>query len=142
MRSTTSAAGSSQLVDFGKTNYLVQQSFGQASPAGTIFEGDFVARQGFIQPYLLAKLSRRPDPFGLGIYPNPVVDELHIDLDEPYEGKMYITLYDNRGRLVDKQSYKEQQFVVLDVRHHAQGTYFLRVNIGYEQKVVQINKQH
>lgn len=142
MRSTTSAAGSSESVSVGDKNYLLQQSFGQASPAGTIFESDFVARQGFIQPYLLAKLSQRPDPFGLGIYPNPVVDELHIDLDEPYEGNMYITLYDYRGRLVDKQSYKEQQFVVLDVRHHAQGTYFLRVNIGYEQKVVQINKQH
>lgn len=141
MRSTTSAAGSSQSVSVGGKNYLLQQSFGQASPAGTVFESDFVARQGFIQPYVLAKLSRRPDPIGLGVYPNPVIDELHIDLEKPYEGNMYVTLYDYRGRLVDRQSYKEQQFVIFDVRHHAQGTYFLRVSVGDRQRVVQINKE-
>ena len=141
MRSTLSAAGSSQNVSVGERNYLLQQSFGQSSPAGTVFESEFVARQGFIQPFILAKLSRKPDQIGLDIYPNPVIDELHIDLKNTYDGRMYVTLYDNRGRLVDKQSYKEQQYVVLDVRHHAQGTYFLRVKVGNEQKVVQINKQ-
>lgn len=141
MRSTTSAAGSSQSVTVGQKNYLLQQSFGQASPAGTVFESDFVARQGFIQPYILAKLSQGPDPIGLGVYPNPVINELHIDLDEPYTGSMYVTLYDYRGRLVGKQSYKEQQSVIFDVRHFAQGTYFLRVSVGDRQRVVQINKQ-
>lgn len=141
MRSTTSAAGSSQSVTVGQKNYLLQQSFGQASPAGTVFESEFVARQGFIQPYILAKLSQRPDPIGLGVYPNPVINELHIDMDEPYSGNMYVTLYDYRGRLVGKKSYKEQQFVIFDVRHFAQGTYFLRVSVGDRQRVVQINKQ-
>lgn len=141
MRSTTSAAGSSQNVTVGDKNYLLQQSFGQSSPAGSVFESDFVARQGFIQPYLLAKLSRKPDKIGLGVYPNPVIDELHIDLEKPYTGSMHVTLYDYRGRLVDKQSYKEQQYVIFDVRHHAQGTYFLRVKVGDRQRVVQINKQ-
>ena len=141
LRSTTSAAGSSQSVNVGDKSYLLQHSFGQSSPAGTVFESEFVARQGFIQPYLLSKLSKTPDPIGLGVYPNPVINELHIDLDKPYEGSMYVTLYDYRGRLVDRQSYKEQQFVVFDVRHHAQGTYFLRVKVGDKQRVVQINKQ-
>jgi len=141
MRSTTSAAGSSKSVTVGQKSYLLQQSFGQASPAGTVFESDFVARQGFIQPYILAKLSQRPDPIGLGVYPNPVIDELHIDMDEPYTGDMYVTLYDYRGRLVGKQAYKEQQYVIFDVRHFAQGTYFLRVTVGDRQRVVQINKQ-
>lgn len=141
MRSTTSAAGSSQSISVGQKNYLLQQSFGQASPAGTVFETDFVARQGFIQPYVLAKLSKGPDPIGLGVYPNPVINEIHIDMDEPYTGEMYVTLYDYRGRLVGKQSYKEQQFAVFDVSQFAQGTYFLRVTIGERQRVVQINKQ-
>ena len=141
MRSTMSAAGSSQNVSVGEKNYLLQQSFGQSSPAGTVYESEFVARQGFIQPFILAKLSRKPDPIGLDIYPNPVINELHIDLKESYEGSMYVTLYDNRGRLVDKKSYKEQQYVIFDVRHHAQGSYFLRVQVGEKHKVVQINKQ-
>ncbi|MGC6469738.1 MAG: T9SS type A sorting domain-containing protein [Flavobacteriales bacterium] len=141
VRSTTSMAGSSQNLGYGGKNFLVQQSVGQASPAGTVFENNFVARQGFIQPYILVKMSNEPDLIGLGVYPNPVINELYIELDEEYVGNMYVSLYDYRGRLVAKETYSEQRIVIFDVRYFAQGTYFLKVVIGNKQRVVQINKQ-
>ena len=140
MRSTLSAAASSQSINHNQKDYLLQQSYGQSSPAGTVYQNEFVARQGFIQPFILLRLAKEPDFIGLGIYPNPVIDELHIDLDQPYEGNLYLNLYDYRGRLVAKQKYVSQQNIVFDVRHFAQGTYFLKVVLGNKQKVAQINK--
>jgi len=41
---------------------------------------------------------------------------------------------------VAKQKYVSQQNIIFDVRHFAQGTYFLKVVLGNKQKVAQINK--
>ena len=53
---------------------------------------------------------------------------------------MYLNIFDYRGRLVAKETYQNQQEVVFNARYFAKGTYFLRVIIGEQQKVVQIVK--
>ena len=140
LRSTTSMAGASSTVSLNGSNYLMQQTVGQSSPAGTVFDANFVARQGFLHPFVLARLAKQIDPFGLNVYPNPIVDNINISIAEPYTGKMYLNIFDYRGRLVAKETYQNQQEVVFNARYFAKGTYFLRVIIGEQQKVVQIVK--
>lgn len=43
MRSTLSAAGSSQNMNHNQKAFVLQQSFGQSSPAGTAYKNEFVA---------------------------------------------------------------------------------------------------
>lgn len=140
MRSTTSMAGVSNVISFDGNNFLMQQSVGQASPAGTVFDNEFVAQQGFLHPYVLARLADQPDQIGLDVYPNPFINEVNINFDEPFEGKMYLSMFDYRGRLVAKEIYEEQQYIVFDAKYFSKGTYFMRIVIGDAQKVVRLIK--
>ncbi|MDA8956615.1 T9SS type A sorting domain-containing protein [Flavobacteriales bacterium] len=141
LRSTTSNAGSSVILENEDERYLIQQSFGQSSPAGLVQKTDFVARQGFIQPYILAKLAGNTEPLGFDVYPNPTLGDLYIDIEESYEGVLETSLYDYRGRVVFRKSFRDQKAIKLDLREIAQGSYFLRVIVNNKQRVVQINKQ-
>ena len=141
LRSTTSNAGSSVILQNDDKRFLIQQSFGQSSPTGLVQKTDFVARQGFIQPYLLAKLASNPAPLGFEVYPNPTLGDLYIDLEKSYDGLLEASLYDYRGRIVFKKSFRDQRNIKLDLREIAQGSYFLRILINNKQRVVQINKQ-
>lgn len=141
LRSTTSNAGSSVLIDNGDNKYLIQHSIGQSSPSGLAEQEGFVARQGFIQPYLLARLAENPEPLGFDIYPNPTLGDLYIDLEESYQDDLKVRLYDYRGRLIYRNNFRNQQTIKLDLRDIAQGSYFLRVIVDGKQRVVQINKQ-
>ena len=140
MRSTTSMAGASNSLSIDGNSYLMQQSFGQASLAGTVFDSEFIARQGFLHPYVLARLAQQPDQIGLVVYPNPFINEVNINFDEPFEGKMYLSMFDYRGRLVAKESYENQQYIIFDAKYFAKGTYFMRIVVGDAQKVVRLIK--
>lgn len=141
LRSTTSSAGSSVTLDYEDDRFLIQQSFGQSSPAGLVQKSDFIARQGFIQPNILTRLSNDPTPLGFDVYPNPTLGDLFIKLEDSYEELLEASLYDYRGRIVFKKSFRNQKTIKLDLREIAQGSYFLRVLVDDKQRVVQINKQ-
>ena len=77
----------------------------------------------------------------ISIYPNPVENNLNIQLTSNENSKIDLYIYDIQGRIVKKQEFKDNSYILntrLDVSSFASGIYFLKINQGakyYTQKI-------
>ncbi len=102
VRSSTGVSGSSEIITNNNKTYVVQQSIGQASAIGTFSNVDYILRQGFIQPNVLAKIIDDTIPLNLEaiIYPNPFVESISISFNEKISDKIEVVVFDVLGRMV------------------------------------------
>lgn len=135
VRSSTGASGSSENLNVNNKAYLVQQSIGQASVIGTFYDKDYILRQGFIQPNVLAKIIDLGIPLSLEaiVYPNPFVESVTISFSEQITGEVAVAVFDLLGRQVFSKSYTANDKLKLDLSR-------LPVT-GYILKVIGNNKQ-
>ncbi len=78
----------------------------------------------------------------LNIYPNPVMDELRIELPAA-RGKIFIALFDYTGKQVMKKELdiNNQSYTILQLGHLTAGTYTIRVYMNYELYIGKMVKQ-
>ncbi|MCB0805997.1 MAG: T9SS type A sorting domain-containing protein [Bacteroidales bacterium] len=77
---------------------------------------------------------------GIGIYPNPASDKIHINLLNQISGSFEISLVNNQGSEVLNQSFDENN-AVLDISQLPNGVYFLKVIDGENSKVKKVVKK-
>ncbi len=70
------------------------------------------------------------------MYPNPVIDELHIDFGEPITEALLVQVYNAIGELLQEQTYTQLRTVAVRMGSYPDGVYF--ITLYYQgKKVVQ-----
>ncbi|WP_372794558.1 T9SS type A sorting domain-containing protein [Lutibacter sp.] len=141
-RSTVSVAGSSQLVNMNNKPFIVQQSIGQSSAIGTFSSGNYVLRQGFIQPPMLSsKVIPEETNLQAVIYPNPVNNDVNITLKEDVKEPVYIRIFDLLGRSVYNEKLNAAQQLKINLSFLASAQYIFLINTGEKQFKANLIKQ-
>lgn len=140
LRSTISNSGSS-VETINKS--IVQQSIGQSSPVGLQHTDKYFIRQGFIQPTHLKRILPVIDAVDLSlvIYPNPTTDEITIAFNELVTGKVFVSIYDQLGKLVMEENQQAQATLIYSLNSLKPGNYYIKVSVSNGVKVTQISKQ-
>jgi len=143
VRATTGVAGSSENITANNKGYIVQQSIGQASAIGTFSAENYMVRQGFIQPNVLAKIIDTTIPLSLEaiIYPNPFVESVTISFSEQITNKVEVTVFDLLGRLVFSNSYVAEQKLKVEFKNLSVADYILKVTANNKQFIKKILKK-
>ena len=143
VRSSTGVSGSSEIITNNNKTYVVQQSIGQASAIGTFYDSDYILRQGFIQPNVLAKIRDVAIPLSLDavIYPNPFVESVTISFSEQIIDKVEVAVFDVLGRLVFSKSYLANQKVNVQFNNLSVANYILKVTANNKQFIKKIIKK-
>jgi hypothetical protein len=143
VRSTIGISGTSENVTVNNKQYIVQQSIGQASVIGTFSDSDYILRQGFIQPNVLAKIIDIAIPLNLEaiVYPNPFVENITIAFTEKITDKIEVHAFDLLGRLVFSKSYLADQNLKVNLPNLANAEYFLKVTVNNKQFLKKILKK-
>jgi hypothetical protein len=134
IRSTTGIAGSSKNIATNGKTYVMQQSIGQASPIGTFYTKDYIARQGFLQPHIAAYTKGIAIPLSLdaNVYPNPFAESVTIAFSEQINEIIDVTVFDALGRIVFSNSYSGGQKVTVDFFNLPPAYYLLKVTANYK----------
>lgn len=79
----------------------------------------------------------------LGVFPNPVLDELRIQIPAAADQKVTIILFDYTGKKVlqSEQSVTRSSLIVLPVKDLMPGTYFVQLRCNNELYVAKVVKQ-
>ncbi len=75
----------------------------------------------------------------VSIYPNPVSQDLYIDLSKIKRG--YVEILNMQGQLLQSQKIGKQSLLRLDVRHLPKGVYFCRCNDLEKTEIVKFIKE-
>jgi hypothetical protein len=143
VRETTGVSGSSELISSNNQQYVVQQSIGQAGAIGTFNNVDYILRQGFIQPNVLAKIRDVSIPLSLDavIYPNPFVESFTISFSEQITNTVEVAVFDALGRMVFSKSYEGTQKINVAFNNLSVTNYILKVTANNKQFIKKIIKK-
>ena len=143
VRSSTGVSGSSEIITNNNKTYVVQQSIGQASAIGTFSNVDYILRQGFIQPNVLAKIRDIAIPLSLDavIYPNPFVESISISFTEKVSDKIEVVVFDVLGRVVFSKNYNAEQNLQVQFNNLSVADYIIKVVANNKQFVKNIIKK-
>ncbi len=115
--------------------------------AVTTLEGEnMILTQGFQQPFdIEVGIHKEKSIWGISVYPNPVVEKLHIRFFIVNPGDFLLEIQDVTGRLICKEQQKHiypGDIIILDTSTYPNGIYFLRVLTpdGLQVQVTSLNK--
>lgn len=143
VRSTTGASGASKEITDGNQTYVIQQSIGQKSVIGTIDNGNYILRQGFIQPDILAKIMDKNVPLNLHmkVYPNPFANQISLSFNEEIKDGIDIEVFNILGSQVFKMSYQPSQQINVKLDKLSSGQYFFKAIANHKQFLTKIIKR-
>ena len=125
--------GSTQVVYANAKSYYIQESIGQQSVIRTYNANNFSLRQGFLQPIDGALLSENLDNNLQGFfYPNPFVDHVNVQFEEPIFDVITVTLHDILGRLVYNEIFSPNQTLLVNFSDLSSGSYVFRLQMRTE----------
>jgi hypothetical protein len=78
----------------------------------------------------------------LTIYPNPVKEELHIELRDANNQPAMLTILDNKGRTVYQNDLNPTQFlhtVNIDMSQFSKGLYYVKLTTDGKQQLAKVN---
>lgn len=114
--------------------YQIEQTIGE-TVVTTDTQGDIILCQGFQQVDGSTIVSiKELDNYSFNYYPNPVVNELNIELQQAEE-KVNIFVVDQSGRVLLQQKVENTKDFKLDLSSFTSGIYF--VQIGIQNRKVQ-----
>jgi len=139
LRSTTSI---STINPGQQSEYILQQSTGQAGVIGTYRSGDYLLSQGYVQAGVWANIVHPDDVLDLRteVFPNPFLDEVHVSFLEPVNEPVHVFVFDNLGRQVEFVTYKETQQLSMPLGHLPPGKYYIKVATDHKQFVTHLIK--
>lgn len=143
VRSTTGASGASEEITNGGHTYVIQQSIGQPSVIGTIDNGDYIFRQGFIQPNVLSQIIEKNIPLNLQltVYPNPFVEQISLVFKEDIAGDIHITVFNMLGAQMFSKSCRANQQIDVTLGWLSSGEYILKTVANRKQFISKIIKK-
>ncbi|WP_157805289.1 T9SS type A sorting domain-containing protein [Confluentibacter citreus] len=143
VRSTTGASGASEEIANEGNIYVIQQSIGQSSVIGTIGDGDYIFRQGFIQPDVLSKIMEKNIPLNLqlSVYPNPFEEQISLVFNEDIKDDIHISVYNILGAQVYSKSYKSDQQIDIILGWLSSGEYIFKTIANRKQFISKIIKK-
>jgi hypothetical protein len=143
VRETTGVSGASELISSNNQQYVVQQSIGQGSAIGTFNNVDYILRQGFIQPNVLAKIIAKDILLNLEaiIYPNPFVESISISFNEKVSNKIEVAVFDVLGRVVFSKNYNAEQNLQVQLNNLSVANYILKVTANNKKFIKNIIKK-
>jgi hypothetical protein len=117
----------------------------------TISNSTNIMTQGFHQPfinYYVSVQENSGNQVQVDIYPNPVVDQLYIEVSNAKDEDLRICMYDILGQLVVDESAKSDMTGMIRANFNmtdlSTGNYFVRVMQGKEvittKKIIKINQ--
>ncbi len=143
VRTTTGVSGASIKLDHKGKTYIVQQSIGQSSVIGVGSDGDYILRQGFIQPNIISKIKDKDVPLSLqlDIYPNPFEKQISLSFREDVKDHINVTVYDLLGRQVFSKRYTPGQLINVVLDELSSGEYILKAGTNNKQFITKILKK-
>ena len=126
--------------------YRSQHTVGQSIASTMINAGSYAVIQGFIQPLNPEEsfgdfIDDRIWDIELITYPNPVIENLFIDLNHNTNKPIRILISDLYGRTVLQQNFIRANDNEIDVSTLAAGTYLLQARIGTRNIVKRFTKR-
>lgn len=137
---TLGLAGKSQVIQTNAGSYFLLESIGQSSVIRTFKFNENELRQGFVQPLPAIVLDGDPNDLEVIVYPNPFVNGVVVNLENGLKGNIEMQLFDISGRLVLSNSFEEETQLSIPLLNLSQGSYFLKLQAGRQQKVTQLLK--
>ncbi len=126
LRSTLGSSGSGVMIEGSSKNYYVQQSMGQLSPIGSCSLKQISLNQGFIQP-IGSALINEPKTLAVSFYPNPVITDISIFIQEKIEDDIYVTVTDVAGKEIFNQTFTDMQTITVNLANVKSGNYILNI---------------
>ena len=74
------------------------------------------------------------------IYPNPVIDQVIIDLGSDYENVDEIKIFDSKGRMVYNQDCELNSINCINISDFNPGLYIVKISLPYKQEVRKLIK--
>ena len=146
-RQVVATAGGTYLDNIN--NFEMDYTIGEPAIT-TISNASVILTQGFQQPFFL--MTSVPETVenssGLNIYPNPVVDQLHIVIEKPAAGAYNLMLYDMLGQMLQDKIVTAGKNTPLNtginLNQYATGNYFVRIMHENKEvktlKIIKINQ--
>jgi hypothetical protein len=111
--------------------FSVSATMGE-SIVNSVTSGNLITLQGFQQPLSggMVSIDAPLAPFSLTVFPNPVQNQLSIDLSGRLEQPIRLQLFDASGRSISDWDFELSQpgFTQRSTEQLATGMYFLRVS--------------
>ena len=110
--------------------YTISQSIGEPV-VDYVFNETHALTQGFQQPSVIAVDTTGKKGNGVNVFPNPVVDDLVMELFGNRDIVYQVTIFGFSGAIYYRKDYpcggNYYHRIILDVRHFQRGPYFVRV---------------
>ena len=134
LRSTTSI---STINPGQQSEYILQQSTGQAGVIGTYRSGDYLLSQGFVQAAVWANIVHLDDVLDLKVrvFPNPFIDEVHVSFLESLSQPVDVIIFSDMGRKLESVTYESGQDLSLSLKHLSPGRYYIKITTDQRQFV-------
>jgi hypothetical protein len=128
----------------GVNNFEMDYTVGEVMVT-TISNVNNTLTQGFQQPFKLAWVSVQDyseNPAQVILYPNPVVDQLNLSIQNAKTGEYRVMVFDVLGQLLIDQTvsagFDGAAQLNLNFRSYATGNYYVR--IVHEKKIIETGK--
>ena len=107
---------------------VVSQTFAQQSTIGTSIKGKMIVSQDFQQSKSSSAVPKKPIENKTTVFPNPITDQVNFKMDHPVPGKIYFSLFDIHGRLLEHQEKEapDQPLTINNLMLDA-GEYFVKL---------------
>ena len=79
---------------------------------------------------IITDIQNDPEVQLISIFPNPVTDELHVEIDGHFEGTAILHLMDGTGRSMECRQMTNQGIEIFDLRPTSNGLYLLKIEIN------------
>ena len=134
LRSTTSI---STINSGQQSEYILQQSTGQAGVTGTYKSGDYLLSQGFVQAAVWANIVHLDDILDLKVrvFPNPFIDEIHVSFLESVSQPVDVIIFSDMGRKLESVTYEGSQGLRVRLEHLPPGRYYIKITTDHRQFV-------
>ncbi|WP_460219760.1 T9SS type A sorting domain-containing protein [Psychroserpens sp. MEBiC05023] len=138
-RQSLGIQGSTHIVYANSKSYYIQESIGQQSVIRTYDANNHSLRQGFLQPVDASLISENLDNNLRGFfYPNPFVDHVNVQFQEPIFDVVTVTMHDILGRLVYNKIFDPMQTLIINFGDLSSGSYVFRLQMRTEVLVAKL----